>query len=52
MEFAANIANLGKYSAGVLAAAQLSFPTTTEQVQSVLREIGVDGLRYLSLIHI
>ena len=46
MEFAANIANLGKYSVGVLAAAQLSFPTTTEQVQSVLREIGVDGLRY------
>ena len=46
MEFSANIANLGKYNAGVLAAAWLSFPTTTEQVQSVLREIGVDGLRY------
>lgn len=50
MEFAANIANLGKYSVGVLAAAQLSFPTTTEQVQSVLREIGVDGLRYGEII--
>ena len=46
MEFSANIANLGKYNAGNLAAAWLSFPTTTEQVQSVLREIGVDGLRY------
>ena len=46
MEFSANIANLGKYNAGVLAAAWLSFPATTEQVQSVLREIGVDGLRY------
>ena len=50
MEFAANIANLGKYSVGVLATAQLSFPTTTEQVQSVLREIGVDGLRYGEII--
>lgn len=50
MEFAANIANLGKYSAGVLASAQLSFPATTEQVQSVLREIGVDGLRYEEVI--
>ena len=46
MDFSANIANLGKYNAGVLAAAWLSFPATTEQVQSVLREIGVDGLRY------
>ena len=46
MEFTANIANLGKYNAGGLAAAWLSFPATTEQVQSVLREIGVDGLRY------
>ena len=46
MELTANIANLGKYNAGVLAAAPLSFPATTEQVQAVLREIGVDGLRY------
>ena len=46
MEFSANIANLGKYNAGNLVAAWLSFPATTEQVQSVLREIGVDGLRY------
>ena len=46
MEFSANIANLGKYNAGNLAAAWQTFPATTEQVQSVLREIGVDGLRY------
>lgn len=46
MEFSVYIANLGKYNAGVLASAWLSFPATTEQVQSVLREIGVDGLRY------
>ena len=46
MEFSVYIANLGKYNAGILAAAQLSFPATAEQVQSVLREIGVDGLRY------
>ena len=50
MDFSANIANLGKYNAGVLAAALLSFPATTEQVQSVLREIGVDGLRYEEVI--
>ena len=46
MEFSANIANLGKYNAGNLAAAWQTFPATTEQVQSVLRESGVDGLRY------
>ncbi len=46
MEFTATVANLGKYNAGILAAAPLSFPTTTEQVQALLREIGVDGLRY------
>lgn len=50
MEFTANIANLGKYRANVLAAVPLSFPATTEQVQAVLREIGVDGLRYEEII--
>ena len=50
MEFSAYIANLGKYNAGVLAAAWLSFPAATERVQSVLREIGVDGLRYEEII--
>ena len=50
MEFHANIANLGKYSAGQLAETILSFPVTTEQVQVALREIGVDGLRYQEII--
>lgn len=50
MEFSAYIANLGKYNAGNLAAAWLSFPAATEQVQSILREIGVDGLRYEEII--
>ncbi len=49
-EFTANIANLGKYSAGVLTDTTLSFPTTKEQVQAALREIGVDGLRYQEII--
>lgn len=50
MEFTAHIANLGKYNAGVLADTALSFPTTKEQVQAALREIGVDGLRYQEII--
>ena len=50
MEFTANIANLGKYTAGVIAETELSFPTTTEQVQAALRSIGVDGLRYEEII--
>ena len=50
MEFTANIANLGKYTAGVIAETELSFPTTTKQVQAALRSIGVDGLRYEEII--
>ena len=50
MEFTVNIANLGKYNAGQLDETLLSFPTTTEQVQAALREIGVDGLRYQEII--
>ena len=50
VEFSANIANLGKYNAGVLADTELSFPTTTGQVQEALRKIGVDGLRYEEII--
>lgn len=45
-EITAHIANLGKYGAGTLTDAVLTFPTTTEQVQAALRSIGVDGLRY------
>lgn len=44
VEFTANIANLRKYGGGVLCDAALSFPTTTEQVQAALREIGIDRL--------
>ena len=50
MEFTAIIANLGKYNAGCLADTELSFPTTTEQVQAALQAIGVDGLRYEEII--
>lgn len=50
MEFTANIANLGKYTAGIIAETEVSFPTTTEQVQAALRSIGVDGLRYEEII--
>lgn len=50
MEFTAHIANLGKYNAGIIAETELSFPTTTEQVQTALRAIGVDGLRYEEII--
>ena len=49
-EITAYIANLGKYSAGTLTDAALTFPTTTEQVQAALRSIGVDGLRYEEII--
>ena len=44
VEFSANIANLRKYGGGVLCDTTLSFPTTTEQVQAALREIGIDRL--------
>lgn len=44
MVFSANLVNLGLLHTGLDAA--LSFPTTTEEVQAVLRAIRVDGLRY------
>lgn len=50
MEFTANIANLSKYAAGIMAEVELPFPTTTEKVQTALRSIGVDGLRYEEII--
>lgn len=50
MEFSIQIANLGKYTAGILSDAKLSFPTTMQQVQEALRAIGVDGLRYAEII--
>ena len=46
MVFEAYVTNLGKYNEGVLAGAALKFPATAEDVQSVLKRIGVDGVRY------
>ena len=42
----AYITNLGKYNEGQLVGETLKFPTTTEEVQSLLKRIGVDGVRY------
>ena len=42
----AYVTNLGKYNEGQLVGAPLKFPTTTEAVQDLLKQIGVDGVRY------
>lgn len=42
----AYITNLGKYAEGQLVGDTLKFPTTTEEVQALLKRIGVDGVRY------
>ena len=42
----AYVTNLGKYNEGRLMGAPLNFPTTTEEVQALLKRIGVDGVRY------
>ncbi len=43
----AYITNLGRYAVdGVEAGAALKFPATTEELQSLLKRIGVDGIRY------
>ena len=44
--FEAYITNLGKYAEGRLVGETLKFPATTEEVQSLLKNIGVDGVRY------
>ena len=44
--FEAYITNLGKYNEGELVGETLEFPTTTEEVQALLKRIGVDGVRY------
>ena len=46
--FEAYITNLGKYAEGQLVGETLKFPATTEEVQSLLKNIGVDGVRYYS----
>lgn len=44
--FEAYITNLGKYNEGELVGETLKFPTTTEEVQALLKRIGVDRVRY------
>ena len=44
--FESYITNLGKYAEGQLVGETLKFPATTEEVQSLLKNIGVDGVRY------
>ena len=42
----AYVTNLGKYNEGELASEPLKFPTTTEEVQALLKRIGVDNIQY------
>ncbi len=42
----AYVTNLGKYNEGYLVGEYLSFPSTTEEVQALLKRIGIDGVRY------
>ena len=44
--FEAQVTNLGKYNEGVLAGEPLAFPTSPQEVQALLKDIGVDGIRY------
>ena len=46
MVFEAYITNLGKYNEGALVGEYLKFPATAEDVQGLLKRIGVDGVRY------
>ena len=45
----AYVTNLGKYNEGELASEPLKFPTTTEEVQALLKRIGVDNIQYEEL---
>ena len=42
----AYITNLGRYNENYLISEPLKFPTNTEEVQALLKRIGVDGIRY------
>ena len=44
--FEAYVTNAGKYAEGQLVGETLKFPTSTEEVQALLKRIGVDGVRY------
>ena len=47
--FEAYITNLGKYAEGQLVGETLKFPAITEEVQSLLKNIGVDGVLYAEI---
>lgn len=40
------VTNLGKYNEGELVGRWLSFPTTQEEINKTLHEIGIDGVSY------
>ena len=42
--FEAYVTNLGKYNEGELVGEYLKFPTTPEEVQALLKRIGIDGV--------
>ena len=44
--FEAYVTNMGKYNEGELVGEYLKFPTTPEEVQALLKRIGIDGVRY------
>ena len=44
--FEAYVTNLGKYNEGALVGEYLKFPTTSDEVQALLKRIGIDGVRY------
>lgn len=44
--FEAYITNLGKYNEGELVGETLTFPTSPQAVETLLKNIGVDGIRY------
>ena len=44
--FEAYVTNMGKYNEGALVGEYLKFPTTPEEVQALLKRIGIDGVRY------
>lgn len=48
--FEAYVTNAGKYSEGQLVGETLKFPTTAQEVEALLKRIGVDGVRYQEIL--
>lgn len=44
--FEAYITNPGKYNESELVGETLKFPTSPQEVQALLKNIGIDGIRY------